>query len=838
MGWLPLHQLVMRHGYAQESLRLLIRFYPEAVRARTADGWLPLHLLCRYHGAANESAAILLEEWPEAVYEMNGDGWLALHLLARYAGAYNETLHALMNSGPNTARRETGNEGWLPLHFLVYFHPTSFTGLKSLIDVYPKAASLKARIKGSCPNLRLSNSFGGSGGDETARHHGLPSDFGRHGVKSELSNMKVDEYLLPLHMLLSRDVSSLESFRLLLSTFPEALLSLPRALGSRALSMLCARSTSGEERYGRFYAPVQQSMHFESICTGSSVNETLQGRLGFGSLIGNDECASCSGSVLANQSRNGEAAQNMRQLAKGRDIVSYLVLAWRIWCTCSIWTKSAICFGALTLWRLWGQARNGLNSDGADSDGGRARRGKGGFKKKDRPARGASSGADTRCESRSRATGKVTVLSAQRGSSAAPEDLRSAAQPAKPAAGEREKDRARNPAGPVEVSSPKPRRAAQNRIPRPSLEQSAATEAVPEGRSSDELWRTVGAVPHVKTEKIHPKSSDAVIKAAAPVMAAAPSASAGVRGPKAAGPTEPAQACSKSAGRSVPKSTRGWETKSDAAAAASSANAAVGSTATAVPASVAAVHDERCTLQGPTSEGGSSAGSVSSSRPQTPLSSASGSPSAGDFVRTIAASAGSAVVSVAAKAWPSGFPRCAAGPVECAPPESDTGCSVATTVGNPIDDCPVSAPVAPCVPAPEGCSAGLDGCSAVSPLWQLGRSVEPEDVTGVAVLPSGLLDSEEGAADGRCGVTGGSPAAPWVDGFVGLLDLPPLGQASLASGPVAGGAAALDGVGPLPVLAGWAPAPAPCAGGPAPGSRASRRFPVALREDVQVADDL
>ena len=665
LGWLPLHHLMMRHGYAQDSVRLMVRYYPEAVRIRTADGWLPLHLLCRYHGGANESAAVLLEEWPEAVYELNGDGWLALHLLARYAGAYNETLHALMSLGPKAAGRQTENERWLPLHFLIYFHPTSFSGLKSLLDAYPQAASLKARLKGSCPNFKPR---GPAADEDFARRRGLPRDAGR-------PLQKADQNLLPLHILLSRDVSSLDSFRLLLSSFPEALLSLPSALASRALSMLCARSGSGEDAFSQFYAPGRQSMHFESVC-GSS-NETLPGHPGFlEALLGESSCSSCSSAALGNESRESDDISHLRQIALGRGILGAVAAMWRTWSSLSGWSKMVVCVATFIVWRLLGSMRHSMSSDGSDGDGGRARRGKGGFKKKERPARSStgSHGGEGRCESATArprtAAAKAGAVPAARAIAVEEPKISAPCTKAAAASAAAEKDRRnRNPAGPVEVSSPKPRRAAQNRVPRTSLEASQAPEEVEAYHCADDLWRTVGAASHVKSERsgAH-KASDAGFKGAPVVVAATPVVAPGARGMRAGGDPVPPPDSVKPAAPAAPVSKvnglggRGWETKGDASAVGLGSSSSASASVVAAAAVAAVVQDERCTLQGPTSEAGSSAGSVPSSRPQTPLSSASASPS-GDFARTIAASAGSGSAA-GATTWLAGLPRCAPGPVE------------------------------------------------------------------------------------------------------------------------------------------------------------------------------
>ena len=478
MGWLPLHQLVMRHGYADESVRLLVNYYPEAVRIRTADGWLPLHLLCRYHGSANESAAVLLDEWPDAVYELNGDGWLALHLLARYAGAYNETLHALMKSGPNALGRETSNEGWLPLHFLAYFHPTAFTGLNSMLNAFPEAASITAKFKGSCSNLRPSV-VGGSeseGDGEWVRKRGLPETL--------RSGPFADEDLYPLHMLLSRDVSSLDSFRLLLSAFPAALLSLPRSLGARALSMICARGASGGDAFAHYYSPSQQSMHFESMCAGS--NESMPGRLGFfDSLM--DGCASCGATPPRNRSRENEEKNHRRRISS--DAWRFCSAVAHLWSSSSGWTKCVLFGASLLAWRLRRQALTSSRLDGCD-DRGRPRRGKGGFKKKDRPARGCSRGSEGRVDAaalRPRAGSKSSsaASASARAQTTTPEDVRPTMACPKPAQG---KDR-RNPTGPIEALSPKRARAAQSGLARPGLD--AAPEEL-DIACADDPWRTVG----------------------------------------------------------------------------------------------------------------------------------------------------------------------------------------------------------------------------------------------------------------------------------------------------------------------------------------------------------
>ncbi len=802
MGWLPLHQLVMRHGYAQDSVRLLVNYYPEAVRVRTADGWLPLHLLCRYHGSANGSAAILLEKWPDAVYELNGDGWLALHLLARYAGAYNETLHALVKSGPNAVGQETSKEGWLPLHFLVYFHPTAFAGLSALLDAFPEAASSVARVKGSCSNLLPIVAAGAE--DEWVRKRGLPHDL--------RSRPLPDEDLFPLHMLLSRDVSCLDSFQLLLSAYPAALLSLPRSLGARALSMICARSVSGGDAFARYYSPSQQSMHFESMCAGA--NESMPGRSGFlESLM--DGCASCSAGPPRNRSREGQDTHHGRRIASGGQ--RFVGAVAQFWSSCSVWTKCVLCGAAVLAWRLRHQAQNSSRLDGCD-DRGRPRRGKGGFKKKDRPVRGGSRGSEGRADAaaqRPRAGSKSSSAT-----SAPARAQMAAAEDARPAS-----------AGPKqEKSSPKPLRAAQPRPARPSLDQLPAPEEL-DIACADDPWRTVGNPSSKGDRSAHKAAQGKGSTHAAPGVTAA----TGVKGPRAAGPAEAlVPGCVRAASK-CPAAVSAAGVREEAAVAIAAASAA----------GAAAPHDERCTSQGPTSEGGSSANSVAGSRPHTPLSSASGSPS-GDFARTVANSAGGAGACAGALAWAAGFPRCAPGPLDVAAGDAgrmSAACSAAKTVGRSLRaSTPPAAAAAAVSRGKEACTGRAWSARPVSApaarAWKgpAGGDEPAEELSGVAVLPRGLLDTEDAAADAR------GAAALWDDGF-GLLQLPLLGRSVAAArgSPCAAAAAGggLAGVGPLPALAPWGEAlsAGAAAAAAAAAGRVSRRFPVALRDDVPAADD-
>ena len=297
MGWLPLHQLVMRHGYAEDSIRLLMEYYPEAIQVRTADGWLPLHLLCRYHGGANSSIGLLLALWPESVNEKNGDGWLAIHLLARYAGTQNETLKTVLNKGPSTAGQGTKHEGWLPLHLLAYFHPTAFPSLKSLLEANPQSASSKVKLRGTCANLRPSKCDEAGG-----RSRPVAAQCTRPPPQKIPSLRPADEHLLPLHMLVRQERSSVECFRLLLEMFPPALLSIPTASAARATALLCtpvvteadnASSTLSSPAAGSDAAAQPYSALLESLC--KVANETLAGPRPLESLAagGEDFCPTC-----------------------------------------------------------------------------------------------------------------------------------------------------------------------------------------------------------------------------------------------------------------------------------------------------------------------------------------------------------------------------------------------------------------------------------------------------------------------------------------------------------------------------------------------------------------
>jgi hypothetical protein len=191
-----------------------IELYPESIAERVGENSFPLHLLLANSESSVDVILLFISKYPDALRCQDVDGYLPLHLecerqcrspvIAKCIELYPEALHV------------TAKDDALPLHLLLLNYLAFMADVLLMIEKYPEALRCGVRqyysdarrlpihleCKNSCRPAILSKCI---------------------ELYPESLAEASEEAYLPLHLLLSNPVSSVEMALLMIERYPEAL---------------------------------------------------------------------------------------------------------------------------------------------------------------------------------------------------------------------------------------------------------------------------------------------------------------------------------------------------------------------------------------------------------------------------------------------------------------------------------------------------------------------------------------------------------------------------------------------------------------------------------------
>lgn len=216
-GNLPLHNAISQ-GAPFEAVQLLVEAYPNGLRTRTSDDEdsanLPLHLACSCSQYYRNVQVIrfLIDKYPKGLRGANGHGMLPLHLTCDKRDPTAEIVDLLLSRYPD-ALSASDNSGSLPLHVACKNTRLPIEVLRLLTSRYPEATS----VPDNDGNLPLHH---------VCRTHRCDVDIPclLLEVEHRTTGLSVanGQGMLPLHIACGRGYHHFETFRLLISRYPEA----------------------------------------------------------------------------------------------------------------------------------------------------------------------------------------------------------------------------------------------------------------------------------------------------------------------------------------------------------------------------------------------------------------------------------------------------------------------------------------------------------------------------------------------------------------------------------------------------------------------------------------
>jgi ankyrin repeat protein len=140
-GYLPLDWALDGQDYDDplDTIRLLVRAYPESLHEVNGEGDLPVHKASKCHKTSVQVMRFLLEKNPAAAQVRNAGGLLPLHLLAFHGSRDNNgvsVLQVLQQAYPG-GTRVADNNGALPVHLACRGLGQSQDRIALLLDADP-----------------------------------------------------------------------------------------------------------------------------------------------------------------------------------------------------------------------------------------------------------------------------------------------------------------------------------------------------------------------------------------------------------------------------------------------------------------------------------------------------------------------------------------------------------------------------------------------------------------------------------------------------------------------------------------------------------------------------